>query len=534
MRRPNALAPHHIPFHNVRGALGTDMVNENIERILIIDDQAVFRSKLELAIENLGYEATSAPNGQTGLDRLRTENFDLLLLDIVMPGMDGFEVMEFMRKEAKLRDIPIIVISALDGEMDAVVKAIEIGAQDFLPKNFDPVLLEARLSSSLEKKRNRDRELAVLQQVERLTEAAAVLETGMVDPKRLMIDDISERTDAVGQLARVFSSMAQQIFEREKKLRQQVRTLRSTGMLLAVGVISGLGVVLSRIAAEVAANPFGIALWVNFFCAVLCLSHAAYRGVLPKLDRPLVMVIGLWAFLSTVISESIIFLVAQQLPASIIALILVTEGFMVFAFASFIGIEKANIRRLAGFGIGLVGIMLVIFSTSETVGVNNFWFTASIALIAPLGYALRTLLITVKLRDDIDMVAANGLCASTAVLLLIPFVIAFDDFVPLSLNGDSGSVSFALAVMLFGVVSAVSVSLRVSLIRSAGAVFASQTSFVVTFAGIAWSIILLGEALPMIAWLALALLVIGLILVGPKEEAEEHDPIVTRNIDIEI
>lgn len=510
------------------------MPNENVERILIIDDQEVFRRKLELGIENLGYEASSAPNGQAGLDRLRKEKFDLLLLDIVMPGMDGFEVMEFMREEADLRDIPIIVISALDGEMDAVVKAIEIGAQDFLPKNFDPVLLEARLSSSLEKKRNRDRELEVLQQVERLTEAAAVLETGMVDPKRLMIDDISGRNDAIGQLARVFSSMALQIFEREKKLRQQVRTLKSTGVLLAVGVISGLGVVLSRIAAEVAAHPFGIALWVNLIAASLCISHAAYRGVLPKFNRRLAIVIGLWAFLSTVISESIVFLVAQQLPASIIALILVTEGFMVFAFASFIGIEKANIRRLVGFGLGLIGIVLVIFSTSETVGVNNFWFTATIALLAPLGYALRTILITIKLPDDIDMVAATGLCSATAVLLLIPFVIAFDDFVPLSLSGDSGSVSFVLAVLLFGVVSSVSVSLRVSLIRSAGAVFASQASFVVTFAGIVWSIILLGETLPLIAWLALMLLVVGLILVGPKEEAEEVDPIVTRKVDIEI
>ncbi len=510
------------------------MASENIERILIIDDQEVFRKKLELAIEQLGYKASSAPNGLAGLDKLRNENFDLLLLDIVMPGMDGFEVMQRMRQEAGLRDIPVIVISALDGEMDAVVKAIEIGAQDFLPKNFDPVLLEARLSSSLEKKRNRDRELEVLQQVERLTEAAAVLETGVVDPKRLMIDDISERSDAIGQLARVFSSMAQQIFEREKKLRQQVRTLKSSGVLLAVGVVSGLGVVLSRIAAEVEAHPFGIALWVNIVVTLLCLSHAAYRGALPKYDRRLAMVIGLWALLSTVISESIIFLVAQQLPASIIALILVTEGFMVFAFASFIGIEKANIRRLVGFGIGLIGILLVIFSTSESVGVSNFWFTATIALLAPLGYALRTLLITIKLPDDIDMVAATGLCSGAAVLLLIPLVIAFDDFVPLSLSGGSGSVSFVLAVILFGIVSSVGVTLRVSLIRSAGAVFASQSSFVVTFAGIAWSIILLGEALPVIAWLALALLVVGLILVGPKEEAEEIDPIVMRKADIEL
>ena len=504
------------------------------ERILIIDDQEVHRRKLQLAVQALGYEASTASNGQSGLEELRTQQYDLLLLDIVMPNMDGFEVMQFMRQEAKLRDIPVIVISALDGEMDAVVKAIEIGAQDFLPKNFDPVLLEARLSSSLEKKRNRDRELEHLEQVERLTEAAVVLENGMINPKKLQIDDIADRPDALGQLARVFSSMATEIFEREKKLRQQVRTLRSSGVLLAVGVISGLGVVLSRIAAEAAANPFGIALWVNVVSALICLPIAAYRGVLPKFDRTLIWVVALWAFLSTVISESIIFFVAQQLPASVIALILVTEGFMVFAFASIIGIEKATSRRLLGFALGLIGIVLVLRATSESVGMSNMWVIAGLALLAPLGYALRTLLITVKLPSNIDMFAATGLCAGFAVILLTPIVIALDDFVPLSLSAGSGNVSLVLAILLFGIVSAVGVTLRVSLIRSAGAVFASQSSFVVTFAGIAWSIILLGESLPLIAWLALALLVAGLILVGPKEEAEEFDPIVTRKVDVEL
>ncbi len=505
-----------------------------VERILIVDDQSVFRKKLELAITALGYHAISAKNGQTGLEKLRHEDFDLLLLDIVMPGMDGFEVMQFMRQEEKLRDIPVIVISALDGEMDAVVRAIEIGAQDFLPKNFDPVLLKARLSSSLEKKRNRDRELEHLNQVKRLTEAAAVLESGMVNPDRLGINDIAERKDALGQLARVFTSMAGQIFEREKRLRQQVRTLKSSVILLTVGVVSGLGVVLSRIAAEVAANPFGIALWVNFVCAVICLTHAGFRGALPKLDKQLAIVIASWAFLSTVISESIVFLVAQKLPASIIALILVTEGFMVFAFASIIGIERATVRRVIGFATGLAGIALVIFATSDSVGLDSIWITAFIALLAPLGYALRTLLITVKLPSSIDMTAATGLCAAAAVILLLPLVVVFDDFVTLSFDRESGGVSLVLAIILFGIVSSVAVTLRVSLIRSAGAVFASQSSFVVTFAGIAWSIILLGEKLPFVAWFALALLVVGLLLVGPKEEAEEVDPLAKKRIDIEI
>jgi len=292
--------------------------------------------------------------------------------------------------------------------------------------------------------------------------------------------------------------------------------------------------VLSRIAAEATAHPFGIALWVNIVCAGICIPHAAYRGKLPKFNRSLIMLFAWWGFLSTVIAESIVFLVAQELPASTIALILVTEGFMVFAFASFIGIEKASLRRLVGFGVGLTGVALVIFATSKSSGMDNLWLWALLALLAPLGYALRTLLLTVKLPLDMDMVAATGFSSVSAIILLTPLVIAFNDFVPLSLNSDSGNISLVLAIILFGIVSAVGVTLRVTLIRSAGAVFASQSSFVVTFAGIAWSIILLGESIPLIAWLALVLLVAGLLLVGPKEEAEEVDPIISHKLDTEL
>lgn len=499
---------------------------DNLERILVIDDKEVHRKKMSLAVSALGYESDTAESGAEGLLKLKNGHFDLVLLDILMPVMDGFEVMEYMKQDSLLREIPVIVISALDGEMDSVVKAIEFGAQDFLPKNFDPVLLQARLSSSLERKRNRDREIEHLRQVERLTDAAAILEHQVVDPQRLQIMDITERPDALGQLARVFTSMASQVFEREKRLRQQVRTLRSTGMLFGVGLVSGLGVVLSRIAAEAAAHPFGIALWINIVCAGICLSSSIFRGKFPKLDRSLIGVFVMWAFLSTIIAEVAIFWVAQELPASIIALILVSEGFIVFAVASMIKIEEANLRRLSGFVVGLAGVALAIFSTSETGAITAPWIWALLALLAPLGYALRTLLVTVKLPQNIDMFAANGLCALTACILLTPLVIAFDDFFMLSFDAESpGGRSLSLAIILFGIISAVGVSMRVSLIRSAGAVFASQSSFVVTFAGIGWSMILLGETLPAIAWAALLLLVIGLLLVGPKDEAEEVDPI---------
>lgn len=494
------------------------------ERILVVDDQASHRTKMALAVKALGHNAETASDGKEALLKLRSESFDLILLDILMPDMDGFDVMEFLKKDSTLRDIPVIVISALDSEMSSVVKAIELGAQDFLPKNFDPVLLKARIDSSLVKKRNRDRELEYLKQVSRLTDAAAVLENGIVNPERLQLRGMTKRGDELGKLARVFTSMAQEVYERERRLNQQVRTLKGMGLLLAIGVVSGLGVVLSRIASTTTPHPFGIVIWVNAVCGAICFGSALMRGRMPKLDRRLLSVFTLWAVFSAVLGESVVFTITQHLEASYMSLILVCEGFIVFAFASMMKIEKATVKRLFGFIVGLTGVALVIYTTQAS-GQVSAWHWALLALIAPLGYALRTLLLTMRLPDDIDMVAATGWCSVFSILLVSPIAFIRNDFVPFEEGLKAGGGVLILALLLFGVVSAVGVSMRVHLIRSAGAVFASQSSFVITFAGIAWSMILLGEVLPGQAWFALVLLVIGLLLVGPKEEAEEVDPL---------
>ena len=501
------------------------------ERILVVDDQDTQRRKMTLAVAALGYTVDAANDGKQALLKLRESEYDLILLDILMPEFDGFDVMEFLNKDSRLKEIPVIVISALDTEMSSVVKAINLGAQDFLPKNFDPVLLNARINASLEKKRSRDKELVYLREVERLTDAASVLEKGHINPRRLGLESMCNRDDALGNLARVFTSMATEVYERERKLVQQIRTLKSIGLLFACGVVTGLGVVLSRIAAMETSNPLGIVLWVNVVCALICFGSALVRGKFPKLDKRLVSLFFLWALFTAIMGETIVFWVAQHLQASYIALILVCEGFLVFGFASIIKIEKATLRRLMGFLVGMAGVLLVVLATQNTGAVSG-WHWAILAMFAPLGYALRAILLTLRLPDDIDMVAATGWSAVASVLLLLPIVFYRGDFIPLSFDFAGGGGILALVILLYGIVSATGVSMRVHLIRSAGAVFSSQSSFVITFAGIAWSMILLGETLPGQAWIALALLVVGLLLVGPKEEAEEIDPITQMDHDL--
>ncbi|MHB1133927.1 MAG: response regulator, partial [Chloroflexota bacterium] len=132
-------------------------------RIMVVDDNRLNRLKLSLSLEQQGYAVGTAEDGRQALSLLRDEPYDVVLLDVLMPGMDGYETLARIKSDPDLRDIPVIVISALD-ETDSAVRCIENGAEDYLPKPFNPILLRARLNASLQKKRLRDLEKAYLQQ----------------------------------------------------------------------------------------------------------------------------------------------------------------------------------------------------------------------------------------------------------------------------------------------------------------------------------------------------------------------------------
>ncbi len=131
--------------------------------ILVVDDNRMNRIKLSANLESQGHTVTLAEDGQSALDIIRVESFDVVLLDLIMPGRDGYDVLQEMKGDVALRDIPVIVISALD-EIESAVRCIELGAEDYLSKPFDPVLLKARLRATLEKKKLRDLERAYVQQ----------------------------------------------------------------------------------------------------------------------------------------------------------------------------------------------------------------------------------------------------------------------------------------------------------------------------------------------------------------------------------
>jgi adenylate cyclase len=166
--------------------------------LLVIDDDPVVRSMLSRSLEQGGHQVATARDGREGLDVARAEAFDVILLDVLMPGLDGYEVLEQLKKDRTLRHIPVLMITALD-DIESAVRCIELGADDYLPKPIDPVVLGARINAGLTKKRLHDLEMQHVEEVDRLNrrlearveeQMAELVRTGEL--KRFMPHQVAE------------------------------------------------------------------------------------------------------------------------------------------------------------------------------------------------------------------------------------------------------------------------------------------------------------------------------------------------------
>jgi len=146
-------------------------------RLLVVDDNKVNRILLARGLEAQGHEVETAEHGKQALEKLRGDSFDLVLLDIEMPEMNGYQVLEICLQDPELRDIPIIMTSSLD-ELESVVKCVELGAEDYLNKPVNPILLRARVNASLEKKRLRDEQRKLFRTFATKEVADELLRTG--------------------------------------------------------------------------------------------------------------------------------------------------------------------------------------------------------------------------------------------------------------------------------------------------------------------------------------------------------------------
>jgi len=193
-------------------------------RLLVVDDDPINRRLLASYLERLGHTVVTAVDGARGWKQLHGgEPFDVVLLDVLMPELDGYEVLALIRGNPALRHLPVIMISAVE-ETDSIARCIELGADDYLPKPFSPVLLRARINAGIARKRLYELEREYLEQVGHVIDAAGAVEDGTFNAA--MLDSVAVRDDALGNLARIFQHMACEVAARERALKEQVRELR--------------------------------------------------------------------------------------------------------------------------------------------------------------------------------------------------------------------------------------------------------------------------------------------------------------------
>jgi len=234
-------------------------------RLLIVDDNKVNRLLLARNLELMGHRTAAAENGRVALGMLRREPFDLLLLDIEMPEMDGFEVLGEIRRDLQLRDLPVLVTSSHEG-LDNVVRCIELGAEDYLTKPVNPVLLRARIGASLEKKRLRDQQKELVRRFAAPEVAQDLQQSGFsLGGKRVsgsvMFSDI-----------RGFTSLA------ESQPPEETIELLNTYYTLMFDAISGHGGIVSQIAGDGLMAIFGAPLPLADHC------DAAVRTALEMIE----------------------------------------------------------------------------------------------------------------------------------------------------------------------------------------------------------------------------------------------------------
>jgi two-component system, cell cycle response regulator len=193
------------------------------KRILVVEDNDVNRELLVRRLVNLGFQVAQAENGRVALQRVVEIHVDVVLLDVMMPEVDGYQVLKKLKAHADYKAIPVIMMSANDA-MESVVRCIEMGAEDYLPKPVDPVLLKARIDACIDKRRLRDQEMVYLRALSELTISAVRLEEGKFEAGSLA--NLANREDELGQLARVFQKMAEEVQSREQSLQREVLRLK--------------------------------------------------------------------------------------------------------------------------------------------------------------------------------------------------------------------------------------------------------------------------------------------------------------------
>ena len=287
---------------------------------------------------------------------------------------------------------------------------------------------------------------------------------------------------------------------------------RAWAVLLFMGLAWGLSFSLAKIAAGAGAHPFGITYWQALLGAAFLLAFNAKRrrsiSTKPELIR-LYLICGL---LGTAIPGTLFFYAAARVSAGVLSITIIVVPILTFLLSAVFGLERFALGRVAGVVCGAVAVVLLVAPEASLPGPSVApWVLFACA--ASACYAVENMVIALRMPEGADpfMVSCGMFLAASAIMT--PLVVATGSFVPL--GWPWGPVEWSIVGM--AAIGAVAYSLFIYLVDAAGPVFASQTAYVVTLAGIAWGIALFAEHHSVWIWLSLIVMLVGLALVTPRK-----------------
>ena len=293
--------------------------------------------------------------------------------------------------------------------------------------------------------------------------------------------------------------------------------LRAWGLLAGAGSIWGVTFSLARIAAEGGAHPLGIALWHGMFGVAMLSAYVFARRRRMPLDRRHVEFYFVCGMLGTVIPGTLFFYAAKHVTAGVLAITVGTVPLLTFVFALIFHLERCTAAKMLGLLSGMAAILMIAVPDASLPDRGAVvWVLAGV--LAASCYAVENAYIAMRRPEGSDAFTVLLGMMTTAVLVLAPIVL---------ITGSSfvfawpwTAVEWSIAAMAF--VNVLAYGTFVYLVTCAGPVFAGQTAYVVTLAGVAWGILLFAETHSLWVWGALGAMILGLALVAPREQGDRR------------
>lgn len=288
-------------------------------------------------------------------------------------------------------------------------------------------------------------------------------------------------------------------------------------LVLYAGGTWGITFSLARIATESGAHPLGLTFWQTFGGGLTLLLVCAARRKWPALDRRRLVLYLIIGSIGSLIPGTLFFMAASHVPAGVLAITVATVPLMTYAASWLLRIDSFSLKRVSGIVVGLLAIVLLVGPDSSLPDpAMARWIL--LVLLASVFYTTENIYVDIRIPAGTDMVALLAGSLVAGGLLVLPVVLYVDGFVSLALPW--GPVEWSITAM--AAIGSVAYMVFLVVVKSSGAVFASQTGYIVTLSGVAWGIVIFGEVHSVWVWLSLGLILVGLTLVSPRESELGH------------